>query len=100
MLIIHGVNVFPSQIEEQVLAVNGLSPHYQIEVKRDKNLDQLSILVESHDSVHKSQYFTMAAELQHNIKNLVGINCEVEIKQPGQVPRSQGKAQRVIDLRL
>ena len=99
MLIIRGVNIFPSQIEEQILAVNGLSPHYLIIIKRDDNLDQLIVQVESQAEVHKSQYFAMAGELQHNIKDLLGVSCEVEVKQPEQIPRSQGKAQRVKDLR-
>lgn len=99
MLIIRGVNVFPSQIEERILAVNGLSPHYFIIIKRDGNLDQLVIQVESHPDVHKSQYFAMASELKANIKDLLGLSCNVEIKQPQQIPRSQGKAQRVNDTR-
>ena len=99
MLIIRGVNLFPSQIEEQILAVNGLSPHYLIIVKRDGNLDKLIVQVESHPDVHKSQYYAMASELQNNIKDLLGVSCEVEIKSAHQIPRSEGKAQRVKDMR-
>lgn len=99
MLIIRGVNLFPSQIEEQILNVNGLAPHYLIIVKRDGNLDQLNIQVESLPDVHKSQYYAMAAELQANIKDLLGVTAQVEVKAPHHIPRSEGKAQRVKDLR-
>lgn len=99
MLIIRGVNLFPSQIEEQILNVNGLAPHYLIIIKRDGNLDQLIVQVESLPDVHKSQYYAMAAELQGNVKDLLGVTAQVEVKAPHHIPRSEGKAQRVKDLR-
>ena len=99
MLIIRGVNVFPSQIEEQILAVNGLTPHFNITVKREGNLDQMSVAVEGLAGLHDSQYVPIAKELQHNIKSMIGISVKVEVKTPGKIPRSEGKAQRVMDYR-
>lgn len=99
MLIIRGINLFPNQIEQQILAINGLSPHYQIIIKRENHLDQLIIHVESHPDVHKSQYYAMGSELHQKIQGVLGINSEVEVKAPYKILRSEGKAQRVLDLR-
>ncbi|MCH8986328.1 MAG: phenylacetate--CoA ligase [Acidobacteria bacterium] len=103
MLIIRGVNVFPTQIEEQVLRVKALAPHYQIEVTRDSNLDALRILVELRPQAIDMGDETreqIAAELQRYIKSYVGISTAVAVGDVGSIPRSQGKAQRVIDKRL
>ena len=88
MLIIRGVNVFPSQIEELILKQPGLSPHYVLEVTKDGPLDHLSVIVEGDAQA--------TAVLQHHIKSYVGISAEVRI---GSVERSIGKAKRVIDKR-
>lgn len=99
MLIIRGVNVFPSQIEEQILAVNGLTPHFYVTVKREGNLDQMTVAVEGIPGLHDSQYAPIAKELQHNIKSMIGISVKIDVKTPGKIPRSEGKAQRVMDYR-
>ncbi len=100
MMIIRGVNVFPSQIEEQILRVQGLSPHYQLQIDRNSNLDSLSVNVEArgNDSSHDDRE-QFARELQHHIKSLIGVSTQVNVLDEGAVPRSQGKAQRVIDNR-
>jgi phenylacetate-CoA ligase len=88
MLIIRGVNVFPSQIEELILKQPGLSPHYVLEVSKDGPLDHLTVLVEGDDGAR--------AGLQHSIKSYIGITADVEL---GSIERSIGKAKRVIDRR-
>jgi phenylacetate-CoA ligase len=88
MLIIRGVNVFPSQIEELVLKQPGLAPHYVLEISKQGPLDHLAVVVEGESSA--------CARLQHDIKSLIGISAEVRI---GQVERSIGKAKRVVDRR-
>jgi phenylacetate-CoA ligase len=88
MLIIRGVNVFPSQIEELILKEAGLSPHYVLEISKQGPLDHLAVIVEGERAA--------AARLQHSIKSYIGISTEVRI---GAVERSIGKAKRVIDKR-
>jgi phenylacetate-CoA ligase len=88
MLIIRGVNVFPSQIEELILKQPGLSPHYVLELMKDGPLDHLTVVVEGSESA--------TAALQHSIKAYIGISADVRI---GSVERSIGKAKRVIDRR-
>jgi phenylacetate-CoA ligase len=102
MLIIRGVNVFPTQIEEQVLKIEELAPHYQIEVRRDDNLDAVKVLVELTPDVGDlgaEARDRIAQQLRHHIKSLVGVTTNIDIGDVGAIPRSQGKAQRVIDLR-
>ena len=88
MLIIRGVNVFPSQIEELILKQPGLSPHYVLEVSKDGPLDHLTVVVEGNEAG--------AASLKHHIKSYVGISADVKL---GTIERSIGKAKRVIDKR-
>ena len=96
MLIIRGVNVFPTQIEELVLADPGLSGHYQIVLTREGRLDAMRVRAEARpDSVGVA-----GAELAQVIKERIGITAEVEIMAPGGIERSLGKARRVIDRRL
>lgn len=99
MLIIRGVNVFPTQIEEQILAIKGLAPHYLIEVTREGNLDQMQIDVESHTPLHETESAQLSKELQHKIKTMVGVSTRIKICEPSSLPRSEGKAKRVIDHR-
>ena len=100
MMIIRGVNVFPSQIEEQILKVEGLSPHYQLEISRNNNLDELSVNVEVREnSFGADMRERLAKELQHHIKSFIGISARVNLHDVEAVARSQGKAQRVIDKR-
>jgi len=97
MLIIRGVNVFPTQVEEQLLSIEALSPHYQIQVDRDGNMDNVLVRVEAKTSAADAAAIT--AELTHKIKTFIGISVAIDVEEPGGLPRSQGKAIRVIDNR-
>ena len=99
MLIIRGVNVFPTQIEEQILDISELSPHYLIEVSKDGNLDKVQVSVEPNKILNESEAQTATKLLQGKIKTMVGISCTVMLKKTGDLPRSEGKAVRVIDNR-
>lgn len=101
MLIIRGVNVYPSQIEAVLVGFNGISPHYQLVVERKGALDHLSVEVEASPGLptDKASYDRVASAVQHHIKSMVGVTCDIFMKKPGEVPRSQGKAVRVRDLR-
>lgn len=99
MLIIRGVNVFPSQIEEQLLTVAGLAPHYQLIVDRDGHLDRLSVVVERREEQEPGASDSMAHDLQQKIKTHVGVTAAVDVVAPTLVERSQGKAKRVVDKR-
>jgi phenylacetate-CoA ligase len=99
MLIIRGVNVFPTQIEERVLAVSGLAPHYQIRISRDGKLDAMTVLVEKAIDAADADAARLAAQLKKSIKDYVGVSASIEVAEPGQVTRSEGKAVRVVDER-
>jgi phenylacetate-CoA ligase len=88
MLIVRGVNVFPSQIEELILKQPGLSPHYVLELSKDGPMDHLTVVLEGSEAG--------ARALQHSIKAYIGISADVKI---GAVERSIGKAKRVVDKR-
>ena len=98
MMIIRGVNVFPTQIEEHILALGPLSPHYLIELERRGNLDHMTVNVELAPSATESGD-DVAGALQQRIKAHVGVSCQVNIRDTGGVARSEGKAKRVIDHR-
>jgi len=100
MMIIRGVNVFPTQIEEQLLRCTGLSPHYQIELRREHRLDVLRLLVEARpDHADEASRAAQAALLAAHVRNTVGIAVEVVVADPGGVERSAGKARRIVDMR-
>jgi phenylacetate-CoA ligase len=100
MMIVRGVNVFPTQIEELILKCEGLAPHYQIELSRQGRLDRIEILVEARPSSADAGARKVHAEkLMHSIKSSIGISAEVRVGEPGTIERSSGKARRVIDLR-
>ena len=99
MLIIRGVNVFPTQVEERILKVNSLAPHYQIEITRTGNLDEMTINVELSPGADVTEKQPAAAELQKHIKDLIGVSARVNVHEEGGVARSEGKAKRVIDKR-
>ena len=99
MLIIRGVNVYPSQIEAVLVGRPAIAPHYQIVVQRQGSLDRISVEVEALPGVAAESYPALAHDVAHHIKSMIGVSAEVLIKEPGTVPRSQGKAVRVRDLR-
>jgi phenylacetate-CoA ligase len=90
MLVIRGVNVFPSEIERVLLAVEGLQPHYQLVVERNDRLDELTVQVEGAID---------AAPVRAQLERALGLSARVEIVEPGSIPRSEGKALRVLDRR-
>jgi phenylacetate-CoA ligase len=98
MLIIRGVNVYPSQVEAVLVGFPGLAPHYQIILTRDGALDEMTIEVELEPGFTGDR-FRKADEVIHHIKSLIGVTCKVVAKGEGEVPRSQGKAVRVVDRR-
>ena len=101
MLIIRGVNVFPTQIEEIICKQKGLSPHYLIELTREGNLDHVSLTVErGHDFDEHSTEDETLSSLQQHIKSYIGISTKVTLSAVGTLERSLGKAKHVIDRRL
>ena len=99
MLIIRGVNVFPSQIEELVLQFPALAPHYQIELSKVGNMDALALRLEGQPGVQETVVQQQVGELRNQIKSLIGVSCDMELLPEGGVPRSEGKAKRVVDRR-
>jgi phenylacetate-CoA ligase len=98
MLIIRGVNVFPSQIEAVLLEMEEMEPYYQLVVERgDDHMDDLEIRVES--TGEPSQHMQLRERLGTNLRNALGVGCDVTILAPGEIARSEGKAVRVIDNR-
>ena len=101
MLIIRGVNVYPSQIEAVLVGLPDIAPHYQLVVERKGSLDQLTVEVEAAPDVAPTPeaYARIAGAVRHQIKSMIGVTTDVVVKKPGEIPRSQGKAVRVRDLR-
>jgi phenylacetate-CoA ligase len=102
MLIIRGVNLFPTQIEALIVKQPKLSPHYVLEVRREERLDELTVVVEIRQDLAgapAAERDAEAKQLAHHIKGTIGVSSDVKVVEPGKVERSQGKAKRVIDLR-
>jgi len=100
MIILRGVNVFPTQIEEQLLKVPALAPHFQIVLSRDGRMDNMAITVEAVEGHTDDAARAAAAKaLAHHIKSVVGVSAKVDVGLPGSAPRSEGKARRVVDNR-
>ena len=99
MLIIRGVNVFPSQIEAALAQQAAFAPHYILEVTRPGRLDELEVIVETRTAVAAETAAQLASHATHLIKAQVGVTAKVRAVVPGSIERSQGKAKRVIDKR-
>lgn len=100
MLIIRGVNLFPSQVEELILGQPALAPHYQLVLTREMHLDQLEVLVETRESVRHGDGVRGGAVLEQQIKAYIGVSCKVTVLPPNGVERTLvGKAKRVVDRR-
>ena len=100
MIILRGVNVFPTQIEEQILAIRELAPHFLIELSRENRLDEMTVHVEAmHTAAAEAERSVSAKKLSARIKEIVGVSARVMVREPGGVERSQGKAVRIIDKR-
>jgi phenylacetate-CoA ligase len=103
MLIIRGVNVFPSQIESVLLTVGDTSPHYQIIVDRINNLDVMTVEIEVSDALFSDRVKgleTLEGEIRSKVESVLGVACGVKLVEPKSITRSEGKAKRVIDKRI
>ena len=102
MLIIRGVNVFPSQIESVLMETPGVAPHYQLIVDREGQLDTLEVQVEVDEGTFSDevkQLQALAQSIQRKIKDYFTVSVKVKLVEPQSIPRSEGKAKRVIDKR-
>jgi phenylacetate-CoA ligase len=99
MMIIRGVNVYPSQVEAVLVGLPHIAPHYQLVVERRGTLDHVTVEVEAQPGAALEGFSAIAREVGHHIKSMIGIRADVTVKLPGDIPRSQGKAVRVRDLR-
>ena len=102
MLIVRGVNLYPSQLEAVLVGLPLLSPHYQLVIERQGALDRVTVEVEAAAGAaveDEAARHALAGSVAHHLKSLLGISCAVAVRRPGEVPRSEGKAVRVRDLR-
>ena len=102
MLIIRGVNVFPSQIESILVGIEGVEPHYLLYVDRKENLDTLEVQVEVDEGLFSDEIKVLQAlsrRIEKEIKDMLGVTCNVKLVEPKTIQRSEGKARRVIDNR-
>jgi phenylacetate-CoA ligase len=102
MLKIRGICVFPSQIEEILTSIEGVSPHYQLIIERDGPLDRLMVRVEISEDFRTdklTELVAMQRRLENELKEALSVNASVELMEPRKIPRSEGKAQRIVDMR-
>jgi len=102
MLIIRGVNIFPSQIEEVLLRLEGVEPHYQLIVERKGNLDFLEVQVEMNDKLFSDEIKNLEkfeGNIEKELYSALNIHSKVKLVEPKSIPRSEGKAKRIIDKR-
>jgi phenylacetate-CoA ligase len=100
MIILRGVNIFPTQVEEQILKCQGLAPHFQIELTRTGRMDEMTIHAECMPNAATEEALSASTrELVHHVKSTLGVTARVVVHAPGGAPRSEGKAKRVVDNR-
>jgi len=99
MMIIRGANAYPSQVEQMVLRVAGLSPHFLCVLTRPDRLDILTVRTEARPDVESGRYAELASALEGLLSVELGLGATVEVGEPGAIERSVGKAKRVVDLR-
>nr|WP_138442000.1 phenylacetate--CoA ligase PaaK [Sinomonas susongensis] len=99
MIILRGVNLFPSQIEEIALRIPELSPHFQLEITRPHRMDELTVKIEPREGTTPEQRTSAAAALRQQIKVHIGSSCRIDVVEPGSLERSNGKLRRIYDLR-
>ena len=102
MLIIRGVNVYPSQIESVLMDIEGVEPHYMLIVDREGTLDTLEVQVEVNEQTFSDEIKVLQGlshMIEKEIKDLLGISCRIRLVEPKTIARSEGKAQRVVDNR-
>ena len=100
MIILRGVNLFPTQVEELILGTPGLSPHFQLVLTRPDRLDEMTVRVEARSpSGAADERRLLGEQLASTVKQRIGVSVVVEVLEPGLVERSVGKAKRIVDLR-
>ncbi|WP_298860502.1 phenylacetate--CoA ligase PaaK [uncultured Microbacterium sp.] len=99
MIILRGVNLFPTQIEELVMGMEALTPHFILELRREGRLDSMTVRIERHPALSVEECAAATNVLKHRIKQHIGTTVEVVLEEPGTLPRSEGKYKRVYDLR-
>jgi phenylacetate-CoA ligase len=102
MLIIRGVNVFPSQIEDVLINIEGTAPHYQLHVRREGSLDELELWVEVTEAVLKDEIRSLESlsrRISAELQSVLNVSCRIKLVEPKTIERSEGKAKRVIDHR-
>ena len=99
MIILRGVNLFPTQIEELVMGIETLTPHFVLELRREGRMDSMTVRIERHPQLERAVCEAAAAVLQQRIKVHIGTTVDVQLEEPGTLPRSEGKYKRVYDLR-
>ena len=99
MIILRGVNLFPSQIEELALKIPALSPHFTLEITRPNRMDQMTIHIERREDATVEEAQEAGRALQHEIKTKIGSSAAIDIAEPGTLERSSGKLRRVYDRR-
>jgi phenylacetate-CoA ligase len=99
MIILRGVNLFPTQIEELILGIDGLAAHFELVLTRPHRLDELTVRAEARLATSAADRVHLANRLQQRVKDNIGVSCQVDIIDPDTLPRSAGKAIRVVDQR-
>jgi phenylacetate-CoA ligase len=99
MIILRGVNLFPTQIEELLLPIPALSPHFQCVLDRSGRLDELTVRVERRDQVPEATALRAGQELEHLVKSTIGVTVRVDVVAPEVIERSMGKMRRIVDHR-
>lgn len=99
MIILRGVNLFPTQIEEIALRIPGLSPHFQLELTRPHRMDELAVRIERREETTSDDAVSAGLELTRQIKIHIGSSCRIDVVEPGTLARSNGKLKRIYDLR-
>ncbi|MDQ1111025.1 phenylacetate-CoA ligase [Microbacterium testaceum] len=99
MIILRGVNLFPTQIEEIVLGIEKLTPHFVLELRREGRMDAMTVRIERHPALEREVCEAAGVALRQRIKVLIGTSVDVCVEEPGALPRSEGKYKRVYDLR-
>jgi phenylacetate-CoA ligase len=99
MIVLRGVNIFPTQVEEIVLSVAGVAPHFQLHLTRKGRMDHLTVVVEARPDTESGRRDLAAAEIARRVKDGVGVTVGVEVVDPGTLERSEGKSRRVVDQR-
>jgi phenylacetate-CoA ligase len=99
MVILRGVNVFPTQVEEVVLGVPGVAPHFRLDLTRRGRLDHMTVLVEARPGAAPRDRDDAARRIAQGVKDSVGVTVEVGVVEPESLDRSVGKIQRIRDLR-